>query len=147
MDTLTLDCGCGTRPKGDVNVDVVKRVAPNFVRCDIQWLPFRDEVFTRTFCLCVLEHLHKPYTALKEISRITNGEVTVRYDCFLSVYNFLGRGHKNMMVKERFVRLPSFFFRFWNMVFTFRPLKFLCRKAGLFRAQTYERTYRTEGLL
>jgi len=138
---LILDCGCGDKWKGDVNIDVAVQYAPNFVRCDAHHLPFKDKVFTLTLCYCVLEHLDKPYDALREIHRVTNGTTIVRYDRVFSVYNIIGQGHKNMMVKERFVRLPSFFFRFCNEVFQFRPLKFLCRKARVFEAKTYEREY------
>jgi len=139
---MILDVGCSNRHRGNVNIDLtINRTAPNFVRCDAHYLPFQKNVFTLTLCYCLLEHLNKPYQALKEIYRVTNGTVTIRYDKLFSIYNFIGVGHKNMMVKERFVRLPSMFFSFFYKVFMFRPLKAVCRRARMFEAQTYERTY------
>jgi hypothetical protein len=46
------------------------------------------------------------------------------------------------MVRERFVRLPSFLFLFLNRLVRFRPIKFLLRKGRLFEEDTYEKTYR-----
>lgn len=142
---MILDCGCGTKPVGDVNVDIIIypecRNMDNFLRCDVHFLPFKNLVFSKAVCYCVLEHLNRPHDGLKEIFRVTNGEVIIRYDRLLSIYNFIGVGHKNMMVKERFVRLPSVFFKFLYKVFMFRPLKTICRRAKLFEPQTYERAY------
>lgn len=141
---MILDCGCGTKPNGDVNIDLeINRSAPNFIRCDAQHLPFQNGTFTKTICSTVLEHLNKPYDALREIFRVTNGEVTIRYDRFISIYNFIGVGHRNLMVMEKFVRLPRFLFVFLNRLFRFRPIKYLARKGKLFEERTYEKTYRT----
>lgn len=139
---MILDVGCCACARGNVNIDlIINRTAPNFVRCDAQHLPFKDNVFALTLCYCLLEHLSKPYEGLKELFRVTGDTVTIRYDKLFSIYNFIGVGHKNMMVKERFVRLPSIFFNFLYKAFMFRPLKAVCRRAGIFEAQTYERTY------
>ncbi len=138
---MILDCGCGDKPTGDVNLDFEFQTAFNFIRGDVQHLPFRDRVFKVSRCLTVLEHLQKPYDALREIFRVTDGEVIIRYDRFLSVYNFIGVGHRNLMVRERFVRLPRVFFLFLNYLFRFRPIKYLTRKGGFFKANTYEKTY------
>jgi ubiquinone/menaquinone biosynthesis C-methylase UbiE len=127
-----------------VNIDLeINREAPNFVKCDAQHLAFRKKIFKKTIVFTVIEHLNKPYEGLREIFRVTDGEVTIKYDCFFSIYNFIGIGHKSMMIRERFVRLPSFFFVFLNRLFTFRPVKYLARKGRLFEERTYEKTYRT----
>lgn len=138
---LDLDVGCGTKPTGDVNIDYAYRTAQNFIRCDAHNLPFKSKVFKNSRCLTVLEHLNKPHDALKELFRVTNGVITIRYDCFFSIYNFIGVGHKNLMVRERFVRLPSFMFVFLNYLFRFRPIRYLARKGRLFEENTYEKTY------
>ena len=68
---LTLDVGCGIDPKGDINIDLfpektlhrakatnmidVHKV-PNFVKADIHYLPFQNDIFDTVFCMAVLEH-------------------------------------------------------------------------------------------
>ena len=139
---MILDVGCGDKPRGDVNIDLAhNRSAFNFIRSDAQHLPFRDKTFKTTYVLTVLEHLNKPYDALREIFRVTNGDVIIRYDRFFNLYNFIGVGHRNLMVRERFVRLPTCLFVFLNYLFRFRPIKYLARKGKLFEANTYEKTY------
>ena len=87
---MILDCGCSDHPRGDVNIDlVVNKNAPNFVRCDAQYLPFHKNVFSITICFCILEHLNKPYDALHEVYRITNGTIRITYDHFWSIYNLI----------------------------------------------------------
>jgi len=135
-----LDVGCCNKKRGDIGIDI-ERIKGVDVICDAHHLPFQDNCFKKTMAYCSLEHLDKPYDALKEIYRVTNGILEIRYDSFLSIYNFIGRGHKNMMVRERFVRLPKAFFMLLNRLFTFRPLKSICRRAGLFRPNMYERSY------
>ena len=65
-----LDVGCGLAPEGDVNTDIQKRRVPNFVQCDVYHLPFRDKAFTHVVMNHVLEHLHNPLVALKELKRV-----------------------------------------------------------------------------
>ena len=90
---MKLDVGCGKYPRGDVNCDIntyenpqihdsshfvdVKKI-PNFVQCDAQYLPFRDKAFEETNCSHVIEHVVNPYRLLKELIRVTNGEITIR---------------------------------------------------------------------
>lgn len=140
---MTLDCGCGTQPRGDVNIDlVINRGASHFIRSDAQHLPFRTGIFERSNCSTVLEHTEKPYMARGELFRVTNGEVTIKYDRFFNIYNWIGVGHRHLMVRERFVSLPQPVFVFLRRLFQFRPIKFLARRGNLFRADTYEKTYR-----
>ena len=139
---VILDCGCGTKPRGDVNIDlVINSRTLNFIRCDAHHLSFRDKTFKKTYVLTVLEHLDKPYDAIREIFRVTDGEVIIRYDKFFSIYNFVGVGHKNLMVRERFVRLPHCLFLFLNYFIRFRPINYLARKGKLFESRTYEKNY------
>lgn len=127
-----------------MNIDlVINRRASNFIRCDAHHLPFQNNIFEKTICFTVLEHLNKPYDALREIFRVTKGEITIKYDRFFSIYNFIGVGHKNMMIMERFVGLPRFLFVFLSFLVKFRPIKYLARKGKLFEEKTYEKTYRT----
>ena len=85
---MRLDVGCGGDPKGDVNIDLYWGESPhtaryidprgikNFVIADAHHLPFRDDCFTSIVCDNVLEHLEKPWEALKEFSRVA-GEALI----------------------------------------------------------------------
>lgn len=97
MSMETLDVGCGHRPRGDVNCDLYVdasfhrspkrnvigeplnlKLIPNFVKCDVQHLPFKDSIFQKTYCTNVIEHVRNPYLLLKELLRVTNGKVIIK---------------------------------------------------------------------
>lgn len=83
---IALDVGCGTglitrylparRVVGlDINrwnLDRVKRWMPNsdFILCDVEHLPIRNESADLAVCTEVLEHLSRPESALAEVSRV-----------------------------------------------------------------------------
>ena len=80
---LTLDVGCGSgqnqkfegiKYRGNVNADILKPIKPipNFVMCDAQHLPFKEQTFTKTVFFDVLEHVASPLLTLKELKRVTN---------------------------------------------------------------------------
>ena len=88
---MKLDVGCGTNPKGDVNLDVsidrslhrhnalinVKKIQ-NFLLGDINCLPFRDKAFTETVCNHVLEHKGvNPNLAIREMVRVSSKKVII----------------------------------------------------------------------
>lgn len=89
---MRLDVGCGDLPNGDVNCDlstghtihlgkgrsINPKQIPNFVRCDIHFLPFEDNTFHESVTSHVLEHKGvKPISAIRELVRVTNGTVKV----------------------------------------------------------------------
>jgi len=87
---LILDLGCGSFPKGDVNVDlflapiqsaeklpIEPKKIKNFVLADAHYLPFRDDTFTIVYSSHVLEHLVNPYIALKEFKRVSRAVVYI----------------------------------------------------------------------
>jgi len=89
MNGLILDVGCGTNPKGDVNIDLyldarhrrevlsqetVKRI-PNFMLASAEHLPFRNDSFWAVVCVHVLEHLLNPNIALSEFRRVAPAAV------------------------------------------------------------------------
>ena len=95
-NTLKLDAGCGSTPQGDVNCDLFirdpghrtgKRDKPgeildpkrikNFVVCDVERLPFRDEVFDEVYASHVIEHVNDPALFLHELLRVSSLHVTV----------------------------------------------------------------------
>jgi ubiquinone/menaquinone biosynthesis C-methylase UbiE len=81
-----LDVGCGTKPKGDVNVDLyltpehrekgeglinTKKIE-NFILADVDsdFLPFRDSSFEIVFGSHILEHCKSPFRLLLECKRV-----------------------------------------------------------------------------
>ena len=79
---MTLDVGCGVRPMGDVNCDLLvrhdhwmKEVDPhlirNFVKADVHSLPSRDSSFKIVYSSHLLEHVDEPVQALSEMIRVS----------------------------------------------------------------------------
>jgi len=91
----TLDIGCCDAPNGDVNCDIFThgtkehlaqwegerdmnvRSIPNFVQCDAQYLPFKDNAFTEVSASQVLEHIPNYIQALCEFIRVANHAVYI----------------------------------------------------------------------
>jgi len=88
MNKLTLDVGCGTqrwRARGDINCNIEKplmtvnsKKIPNFILCDAQYLPFKDNVFDTASCYHVIEHVKNPVLLLKELIRVSNSHIRLR---------------------------------------------------------------------
>lgn len=86
---MKLDIGCGSKPIGDVNLDLFTGLNPhhgfdydpkeilNFILGDAQDLPFRTSVFSQVICDNVLEHISHPYKALDEMARVSKGSVYI----------------------------------------------------------------------
>ena len=86
---LTLDVGCGSNPKGRVNLDLYYKRTPhlvrdveidikiNFVRGDIHSLPFKDNSFELVNASQVLEHALHPTLAVREMKRVSSKYVTI----------------------------------------------------------------------
>ena len=92
--TGLLNVGCGDQATGDVNCDfcvedteqhrhssmVTKlnlQAIKNFVLCDAQHLPFRDNVFETAFSSEVIEHVKNPFLMLRELGRVSKSKVIV----------------------------------------------------------------------
>jgi ubiquinone/menaquinone biosynthesis C-methylase UbiE len=85
-----LDVGCGEHPRGNVNCDRYRAASPdldacanvntrnNFVQCDGQHLPFKDEAFYTVFSSHVIEHVDDPGLFLRELLRVSHERVTVK---------------------------------------------------------------------
>ncbi len=100
-NTLTLDVGCGHKPKGDVNIDLFTRSTGH--RCDDQTkntdvplsareiknlinaecchLPFADNTFDAAMSNSLIEHIDEPFMLLKELVRVTKNEGRVKIIC------------------------------------------------------------------
>jgi len=82
MSYETLDVGCGTRPKGDVNIDLYSKnlqqcgtlwdpkKVKTFIIADAEVLPFQNKVFKKIYAIHVIEHLKNPFQALNEWKRV-----------------------------------------------------------------------------
>lgn len=149
---MILDVGCCQNPQGTVNIDIsrnalVSSKATNPVICDAHNLPFRNKSFASSMALCSLEHLEYPYVAIKEIMRVTRISVKIRYDCFWSIYNFMGVGHRNLMAKERFIKLPRILFIVTNKIINIKPVYFVLKKGLFFHPSTYDKLYLIKGVI
>jgi len=95
-DKLILDVGCGTNPKGTVNVDIFRNgfnkqlgdqingelmsagTIDNFVLAHGESLPFKDESFDLVYSSHAIEHTQKPMLMLKEMCRIAKRKIIVK---------------------------------------------------------------------
>lgn len=96
IDFKMLDVGCGTKPKGDVNVDVFRgglnpqtgdqiqgelmspQKIKNFMVADAAHLPFKNGSFEVVFSSHTIEHAQNPSTMLREMCRVAKGKVIIR---------------------------------------------------------------------
>ena len=96
IDFKMLDVGCGTRPKGDVNIDFFRggfnpqtgdqiqgefmspQKIENFIVSDAMHLPFKDESFNVVFSSNIIEHVQNPLLMLQEMCRVANRKVIIR---------------------------------------------------------------------
>lgn len=126
----TLDVGSGNFPRATVNIDLFTSTTPHlirdktvktksknrsFIRGDCANLPFRDNVFTKSFCMHVLEHNGiNVRKTLEELKRVTAYTIIVSVPHHRSqIYN------KNRYHDKHFNRtnLSKFLF---SMGFVFR---------------------------
>jgi len=96
VDFTMLDVGCGTKPKGDVNLDLSRtsfnsqesaksqgqsmapRGTKNFVVADALHLPFKDASFSSAISIHTIEHVSDPLLMLREMCRVAKRKVIVR---------------------------------------------------------------------
>jgi ubiquinone/menaquinone biosynthesis C-methylase UbiE len=95
MSRISLEVGCGTIPKGTVNLDLFKegynpqtgdqkkgeymraQNIENFIVGDAMHLPFKDEVFDVVFSIHVIEHVTDPKGHLREMKRVCKRKMIV----------------------------------------------------------------------
>jgi len=96
IDFKILDVGCGTKPKGDVNVDFFRgglnpqtgdqiqgelmspQKIKNFIVADAIHLPFKNESFEVVFSSHTIEHAQNPFLMLREMCRVAKRKVIIR---------------------------------------------------------------------
>jgi len=78
---LILDVGCGTKPKGHVNIDTMQewdndssnlKKIRNFVIADGMHLPFKKKVFDLVSCIMTLEHFIDPAAAIRDFTYVAH---------------------------------------------------------------------------
>jgi SAM-dependent methyltransferase len=105
MRKVSLDVGCGDKPRGTVNCDLylnqtfhrenrtrinLSRI-PNFVKCDAQYLPFKSNCFEEVICSHLIEHVKNPYLLLDELMRVCKSKGIV----YLSLPHRFSKNAKN----------------------------------------------------
>ena len=104
-----LDCGCGLRAKGTVNVDLHPELTehrgeggtidvhgtPNFVKADIQHLPFKSDSFGEAWCSHVLEHVRFPELAISEMCRVARKVMVTVPHRFTINFGYWQKSHRH----------------------------------------------------
>lgn len=93
-EELTLNVGCGCDLWGKIRLDTERfssrydrRTSVNIIG-DVHFLPFQDNVFKIVKCFHVLEHVHNPHRAFRELRRVASQKVIVRVPIW-HLYSFL----------------------------------------------------------
>lgn len=119
---LRLDVGCGSAPKGTVNVDLnIKatvhrprdtvsgcrvlnvREIPNFVRADGLHLPFRDGAFREVVSSHLIEHVADPVGLIRELVRVARDRVVLYCPHRFGDNKRKSPQHKNFFGKTWFI--------------------------------------------
>lgn len=97
IDFKMLDVGCGSTPRGNVNVDFFRggfnpqtgdqikgefmspQKIENFIVADALHLPFKNESFEVAFSSNTIEHAQNPFLMLREMCRVAKRKVIIRY--------------------------------------------------------------------
>jgi len=94
---LNVGCKSVYTESSDINLDIVRRSAPRFVRGDIQNLAmFDDKEFGAVYASHVLEHVKDPDAALKELHRVSEN-VFIITPLPIWPWTWLHPGHKWIM--------------------------------------------------
>jgi SAM-dependent methyltransferase len=99
-DTSILNVGVGARffVSRQLDADVLTDVdfpmerLPNFVLCDAQALPFRDNSFNLAYCHNVLEHVANPWQVIRELRRVAEHS-NIRQDVWWSLVSYATPEH------------------------------------------------------
>jgi len=77
---ISVDIGVGERPRGDINLDIVRTKYCNLV-ASAMYLPIKNCSVDTVFCSQVLEHTDNPVLALNQINRVLkkDGEAIIDF--------------------------------------------------------------------
>ena len=106
---LNVGCKAAYTKSSDVNLDIIPRKVPRFIRGDIQNLyMFEDKQFGAVYASHVLEHVEDPDAALSELDRVAD-KVFIITPLPLWPWTWLHPGHKWVLWGTRKVcRIPRF---------------------------------------
>lgn len=155
-EAIALDIGCGAgiltnmvaqRTSMIIGIDIsitairktkrsIKKANVEFVVCDAELLPFRNEIFDIIVSTETFEHLLEPLNCFNEIKRCKkrNGEVVFSVPNYLNLYGCI------RTIQDR--TIGKLFRLRWGLVqpvdnfFTIRNLTKLCNRAKLRRIET-----------
>jgi len=106
---LNAGCRFTYTESSDVNLDIIPREVPNFVRGDIQDLSmFKNKQFGAVYASHVLEHVEDPDAALQELNRVAEN-VFIITPLLLGPSAWLHPDHKWVFWgTKKIVRTPRF---------------------------------------
>jgi SAM-dependent methyltransferase len=98
VNIVILDVGCGSIPRGDINIDAVKKSGynlqtgnqwesdyidvksiKNYIIADVHHLPIKDKSIDVVLSSHVIEHVAHPALMLREMVRVSKRKVIIRY--------------------------------------------------------------------
>lgn len=148
MNKLVLDVGCGSKPKGNINLDINigynkhhqhkynVKYFKNFIRASATHLPIRNKSIHYINASHILEHLINPIETLKEWKRVTKIMVLIHVPNNPTIEEF--KEHLYSWSKVSLYNLLSLIFE--NVIvypnapisdlMKMRSLKFILRKGG-----------------
>lgn len=153
----TLDVGCGEDYEGTVNTDLYPHDTlrsryygkdgfqrklskiPNFVKSDINNLPFQDNAFKIVICSHLLEHVGVDLmTASKELLRVAKNKVIIRVPSQVCVSRH-APSHDKVFTREAFDELFAKFqhkvkyqrFKLYLMMFPFKIINRFLRAKNI----------------
>lgn len=93
MVRLILDVGCGSTPRGDINIDLLikdsdrlsvnKHKIPNLIIADARFLPLKSKSFQRVISYHLLEHIQEDKKVILEFERIAITSIEIRVPFWL----------------------------------------------------------------
>lgn len=130
-----LDVGCGSRPRGNVNVDLRSpkytrpkrhlhrkpRDIENFVLASAEHLPFKDAAFPLVVSYHTIEHVEKPVKMLRELIRVSNSTVEIKCPHRLRGKSLYHRNYFNITWFKKFLANQSKVEGFYIDITKWRP--------------------------
>jgi len=98
---MILDVGCGSNPRGDVNVDigptVLARDSGKYTRANLyascNALPFKDNSFEIVHFVGVLHHVKNPLVAWREMVRVCSAMIVGEEPSKFNIHAYLDKYH------------------------------------------------------
>jgi len=101
-----LDVGCNGHKRGDIGIDLHRNNHVDVI-ADAHYLPFRNNVFDIVTSQHLVEHLHTPERAIKEMLRVSKWKVHVTCPHRFSHYAKITKEHLHFFNKRWFLQLAK----------------------------------------